>query len=195
MHAHKFMALSMLLVIAGCESSGQRFEDVRNLPAADPVDILNGSSKTGASIAYSGAPSHAATSELYQFDRLVGRWRITGEADGEVEYKWMEGGHFLVQQVDFQRPRGRIKGVEIIRYLRPFGGERSRDIKSRWYDDEGNTLDYVYEIQADTLTIWGGERGSPAHYTGRFSDDGNTLSGGWVYPGGGGYSTTATKIR
>jgi hypothetical protein len=39
----------------------------------------------------------------------------------------------------------------------------------------GNTLDYVYEVEGDTLMIWGGERGSPAYYTGRCSDDGNTV--------------------
>jgi hypothetical protein len=44
----------------------------------------------------------------------------------------------------------------------------------------------VYELEGDTLTIWGGEKGSPAYYQGRFSQDGNTISGAWMYPGGGG---------
>ena len=66
-----------------------------------------------------------------------------------------------------------------------FGGEPSADIKSRFYDSEGNTFDYVYEIESDTLTIWGGERGSPASFHGRFSADGNTFSGGWKWLGGG----------
>jgi hypothetical protein len=45
-------------------------------------------------------------------------------------------------------------------------------IKSRFYI----FLDYVDEIVGDPLTIWGGERGSPAYYKGQFSkDDGNTL--------------------
>jgi hypothetical protein len=57
------------------------------------------------------------------------------------------------------------------------------------------TLDYVYEIEGDTLTIWGGERGSPAYYTGQFSKDGNTLTGGWVYPGGGGYKAVSTRVK
>jgi hypothetical protein len=47
----------------------------------------------------------------------------------------------------------------------------------------GNTLDYVYEVERDTLTIWGGERGSPAYYKGRFSDDGNTCAGRLGVPG------------
>jgi hypothetical protein len=58
----------------------------------------------------------------------------------------------------------------------------------------GDTLDYVYEVEGDSLTIWGGERGSPAYYQGRFSDDGTTCSGAWVYPGGGGYESTMTRV-
>jgi hypothetical protein len=69
------------------------------------------------------------------------------------------------------------------------------DIKSRYYDNQGNTFDYVYELEGDTLTIWGGERGSPAFYEGTFSADGDRLTGAWVYPGGGGYSSTATRVR
>jgi hypothetical protein len=59
----------------------------------------------------------------------------------------------------------------------------------------GETFDYVYELDGDTLTIWGGEKGSPAYYRGTFSADGNTLSGAWVYPGGGGYESTSTRIK
>jgi len=59
----------------------------------------------------------------------------------------------------------------------------------------GNTLDYVYELEGDVLTIWGGVKGSPAYYRGTFSDDGNTMVGDWVYPAGGGYHSTATRAR
>ena len=59
----------------------------------------------------------------------------------------------------------------------------------------GNTLDYVYEVDKDTLTIWGGQKGSPAYFKGTFSDDGNTCTGGWVYPGGGGYKSTMTRVK
>ena len=49
------------------------------------------------------------------------------------------------------------------------------------------------ELAGVTPTIRGGVRGSPAYYQGRFSDDGNTVTGEWVYPGGGGYHSTATR--
>ena len=54
------------------------------------------------------------------------------------------------------------------------------------------TLDYEYHLDGDTLTTCGGEKGSPAYYRGKVSDDGNFVSGGWVYPGGG-YEANVTK--
>ena len=70
----------------------------------------------------------------------------------------MEGGFFLMQHVDFVHGGRKIKGIEIIGHLQPFGEEPSKDIKSRYYDTMGNTFDYVYELEGDTLTIWGGRK-------------------------------------
>lgn len=123
-------------------------------------------------------------------DRLVGTWNVTGGTLGQVRYEWMEGGFFLMQHVDL----GDNRGLEIIGHVQLFGQEPSEDIKSRYYGGGGETFDYVYELEGDTLTIWGGEKGSPAYYKGTFSPDGNTLSGAWVFPGGGGYESTATRV-
>lgn len=128
-------------------------------------------------------------------ETLIGTWKVEGGAQGQVRYEWMEGEFFLMQYVDLDHSGHLIKGLEVIGHLRPFGEAPSEDIKSRFYDSEGNTLDYVYELEGKTLTIWGGEKGSPAYFKGQFSADGKTLSGGWVYPGGGGYETTTTRIR
>ena len=133
---------------------------------------------------------------LKRLDRLVGTWKVSGpDIDGQVSFEWMEGGFFLIQHVSFVHGGHAIKGMEVIGRLKPFMGEPSQDIHSRFYDAEGNTLDYVYEIEGDTLTIWGGEKGSPAFYRGTFSPDGDTNSGGWVYPGGGGYESTMTRVK
>jgi hypothetical protein len=133
--------------------------------------------------------------DLKSLDRLVGTWKVAGGAQGQVTYEWMEGGFFLLQDVELEQYGQRTKGIEIIGHEHPFGAEPSQDIKSRFYDSMGNTLDYVYELDGETLTIWGGEKGSPAYYKGRFSDDGNTMTGEWVYPGGGGYESTMTRVR
>ena len=133
--------------------------------------------------------------DLKSLDRLVGTWKQSGGVEGEITYEWAEGGFFLTQQVDLVHGETKIKGMEIIGREFTFGSEPSQDIKSRFYSFlDGMTLDYVYEIDGDTLTIWGGERDSPAYYKGQFSEDGNTLTGGWVYPGGGGYEATTTRV-
>jgi hypothetical protein len=127
-------------------------------------------------------------------NRLVGTWEVSGGAQGRVTYEWMDGGFFLIQRVELEQYGQKVRGIEVIGHLRPFGAEPSEDIKSRFYDSMGNTLDYVYELEGNTLTIWGGEKGSPAYFKGKFSDDDDTQSGEWVYPGGGGYESTMTRV-
>lgn len=133
--------------------------------------------------------------DLKSLDRLVGTWKVSGGAEGTIRYEWLEGGFFLMQHFDLLHGGHPVKGIEIIGHLQPFGEAPSEDIKSRIYDNAGNTFEYVYEVEGETLIIWGGEKGSPAYYRGTFSADGNALTGGWVYPDGGGYSTTTTRVK
>lgn len=134
------------------------------------------------------------SAQMRALDRLVGTWKVSDGAQGTVTYEWMEGGFFLNQRVELEQEGQRISGFELIGHLyNPFVDEApSQDIKSRFYDNQGNTLDYTYELDGDTLTIWAGEKGSPAYFTGTLTD--TTLSGHWVYPGGGGYESTTTRI-
>jgi hypothetical protein len=125
-----------------------------------------------------------ASARMTAPDRLVGTWEVTGGAVGTVSYEWMSGGFFLLQRVDLTQNGRRIIGLEVIGHLyNPFAdASPSEEIESRFYDNQGDTLDYVYELDGDTLTIWAGEKGSPAYMRGAFSDDGSSLSGQWFYP-------------
>jgi hypothetical protein len=140
-----------------------------------------------------GAQAHRQPPEpdLESLDRLVGTWEVSGDAQGRAAYEWMEGGFFLIQHVGLEQYGQNIKGIEIIGHERPFGAEPGEEIRSRFYDNMGNTLDYVYELEGDPSRS-GAERGSPAYYRGTFSDDGDAVSGEWVYAGGG-YESTMTK--
>ncbi|MEV0385093.1 hypothetical protein [Nonomuraea sp. NPDC050643] len=132
---------------------------------------------------------------LKALDRLVGTWKVTGGAEGTVTYRWMEGGHFLIQDVDLEQDGTRVKGTEFIGRKRPYGADRpSEDVHSWYFDSQGATLAYVYEIDGDTLTIWAHERNSEAYYRGTFDADGTSVTGGWVYPGGGGYASDMTRV-
>ena len=135
----------------------------------------------------------APSAAMRALDRLVGRWNIAGGATGTVSYEHLDGNHFLIQHVALRQGGRTITGVEVLGHLRPFGGERSEHVHSRFYDNAGNTFDYVYQLDHDTLWIWAGEHGSPAHFRGVFEPDGNTIVGAWIYPGGG-YTSTMTRV-
>jgi hypothetical protein len=137
-------------------------------------------------------PTNEPDAAVRALDRLVGTWRISGDATGTVTYRWLAGQFFLVQEGELELFGHHNRFTEIIGRERPFGGGPSDDIKSRTYTSEGDTLDYVYELNGDTLTIWGGERGSDSYYTATIDADGNTLTGEWTWPGGG-YQATSTR--
>ncbi|MDZ4720358.1 MAG: hypothetical protein SH847_18035 [Roseiflexaceae bacterium] len=132
---------------------------------------------------------------LKSLNKLVGTWNVSGpDIKGQVIFEWMEGGFFLIQHVGFVHTGRRIAGIEIIGYELPFGAEQpSEQIKSHWFGSGGETFEYTYEADDETLTIWGGEKGSPAYYKGIWSADGNTNAGAWVYPNGG-YESTLTRV-
>ncbi|MFF0866147.1 hypothetical protein ACFYUV_30640 [Nonomuraea sp. NPDC003560] len=132
--------------------------------------------------------------ELKALDRLVGTWKVTGGAEGTVRYEWLPGRFFLVQHVELTQFGEPVTGIEVIGNLRPFGEPAGADVVSRYYDSAGNTFDYVYELDGDRLTIWAGTKGGPASYAGTFDAEGTTLTGEWVYPGGGGYASTSTRV-
>lgn len=137
--------------------------------------------------------------DLLAFNRLLGTWLVSDPSGqnathGTVRFEWLPGSFFLLQHLDLVH-RGRpIQGLEVIGHRQPFGEAPSPEIRSCCYDNEGNTLGYVYELEGDTLTIWGGEKNSPAYYRGTFSADGDGNTGRWTYPGGG-YASAMTRLR
>lgn len=138
---------------------------------------------------------NASPAGLRSLDRLVGTWQISGATiSGQVRYEWMDGGHFLMQHFDLLHDGRPIKGIEIIGYEREFGATAPAEhLTSRMFDNAGNSFQYTYEVDDHTLTIWGGEKGSPSYYKGEWSDDGNTNTGAWHWPGGG-YESTMTRL-
>jgi len=127
-------------------------------------------------------------------DKLVGRWKISGESVGETTYEWMEGGFFLIQRGHVARPEATYDFIQIIGYDRTPGNEPGDEITGRLYTSGGDTLTYICEAGERTLTIWFGEKGSPSFYKGEFSEDGGTIAGAWHWPSGG-YEETMTRQK
>ena len=144
--------------------------------------------------AQASPPAPTPNPGLRVLDRLVGTWRISGGSEGEVTYEWMEGGFFLIQRGWVKRPEGTFSFMQVIGYDRTPGQEPGKRITGRLYTSTGDTLQYTSESKGDDLTIWMGEKGSPAFYKGTWSADGNVLSGAWEWPGGG-YEETMTRLK
>ena len=131
---------------------------------------------------------------LKTLERLIGTWTVSdptgkGEMNGQARFEWMDGGFFMAQHVNLVHDGRKITGIEIIGY-----DSESNLLRSSYYGNSAEIFKYVWEIEGDTLTIWGGEKGSPARYIGKFSDDGNTNTGGWEWPGGG-YQSSMTRVK
>jgi hypothetical protein len=133
--------------------------------------------------------------DLRQLDRLVGTWDLSGPVQGTTKFKWRKGGFFLAQRYKFDMDGQPNKGMEIIGHERSMTGEESPEIKSRIYGYlDGLVQDYTYEFNKGDagFTIWMPEKGAPAFCDVSFSDDDNTITLTWTFPGGG-YTVTARR--
>jgi hypothetical protein len=130
---------------------------------------------------------------LKALDKLVGTWKVSGDAKGELSYEWMDGGFFLIARGDTEQGGQRTKHVEIIGYDHEPAGTPSDVMTSRLYTDRGDTLSYTHEVDDKGVTTWFGAKGSPSSFKARWIDD-NTLAGAWKWPGGG-YKLTLSRIR
>ncbi|GAA0740678.1 DUF1579 family protein [Dactylosporangium roseum] len=126
---------------------------------------------------------------LQRLSVLVGTWRVSGPGhSGTVTYEWMDGGHFLVQHVRLVQDDRPTTGVEYIGY-----DPDTDTLRSHFFGSDGDLLEYVYEVVDHELTIWFGEPGSPAKYSGTFNAQATAATGAWSWPGGG-YTSTMTRI-
>jgi hypothetical protein len=136
----------------------------------------------------------AADPALRPLKRLIGTWQISGGSEGEATYEWLDGGYFLLQRGEVRRNGTPSRFLQVIGRDRSPGVEPADEIRGRLYTSDGQVLQYVCEADKSTLTIWFGEKGSPAVYRGTWDDSGDVIHGRWDWPGGG-YDETMTRVR
>jgi hypothetical protein len=145
-------------------------------------------------------PSSATPdARLRALDKLLGTWSLrhrtfdTGEEwGGQDRFAWLEGGCFLAfYHAEFGH---NLKGVMLIGYERKWGEDQpSNELIGHWFESSsGNHFVYIWEVSDDRLTFWLEQKGSDSAFQGRFSEDGNTISGAWKCPGG--YELTMTRL-
>ena len=126
-------------------------------------------------------PMHTSTPDpaLGRLEKLVGTWELKGRTlnanedniTGWTTFEWMPGGFFLqaVGEMTFQGSG--MRSLEIIAY----DPERKTVPSSVYSSMSGTVHSYEWDVQGNTVI----HAGLGATYTGRFSEDGNMLSGGW----------------
>jgi hypothetical protein len=135
---------------------------------------------------------------LKALDMFVGTWRVTGRtlgADednvaGTLRFEWLPGGFFLQQHVELDFGGMQIEALEVIGYD-PATGRFPSTVFANMF---GEPIPYEYEIDGRAFTIRT-ELAGGATYTGSFSADGETASGGWrPNPGAEGPGNTAYDV-
>src|SRR5262245_27354307 len=131
-----------------------------------------------------GAQTPTPDPALKRLDRLVGTWTLNGRLvgsdeetiTGEIRFKWLEGGFFLQQDAAIEfTGMFKVNARELIGY-----DPETEAFASYVYSNFSPTpLPYKWDLRDDTLTISVSYRALDATFTGEFSDDGESFSGGW----------------
>jgi hypothetical protein len=120
---------------------------------------------------------------LEQLDRFIGRWKLTGRLVGSAEdtisgestYRWLPGGFFMEQRIALDFMGMQIDSQELVGY-----DAATKTYPSTVYSNlSPQPLPYVWTVDGDEVTISVSYGPLDATFTGRFSPDGNTFSGGW----------------
>jgi hypothetical protein len=121
---------------------------------------------------------------LQRLQPLVGSWDMKGHFVGSDEqnivgratFQWLQGGFFLQQDTEID-----LGGVFHVNSRELIGYDPdTQAFSSLVFSNLSPTpLPYKWELRDRTLTISVSYGPLDATFTGTFSDDGNTFSGGW----------------
>jgi Protein of unknown function (DUF1579) len=121
---------------------------------------------------------------LRRLDRLVGTWTLTGHLigsdeeniSGEISFQWLDGGFFLQQDAEI-----RFAGMFTVnaRELIGYDAETGAFASYVYSNLSPLPLPYKWDLRGDTLTISVSHGPLDSSFSGEFSDDGESFSGGW----------------
>jgi Protein of unknown function (DUF1579) len=121
---------------------------------------------------------------LKRLDFLVGKWSLRGHLVGsdeenivgEATYEWLPGGFFMQQRVKLD-----FAGFVEVDSLELIGYDPETDtFKSYVFSNMSpEPLPYRWDVKDGSMTISVSYGPLDATYRGQFSEDRNSLSGGW----------------
>ena len=92
---------------------------------------------------------------------------------GRTTFEWLDGRFFLTQRFVTAHPAA-PSGIAIIG-----AGPRPDTFTQHYYDSRGVTRVYQMTLNGNRWELWRQAPGFWQRYTGRISDDGNTITGAW----------------
>jgi hypothetical protein len=130
---------------------------------------------------------HDQQPELKFLDAFVGRWKTTGAikgSNGEPDigingsdiYEWLPGGFSLLHKVDVYMGNERNQTIEIIGF-----DKAANAFKMYHFDNKGGSGTLTANVRDGAWTF----SNESLRFTGKFSEDGNVLSGSWEQCGDG----------
>jgi hypothetical protein len=128
------------------------------------------------------APQHSSEpqSALKVLDVLVGEWEIElshplipDTLHGRADFEWLLGGQFLLERSSVEHPDFPY-GIFVIGY-----DEEAGHYKMHYFDSRGITRLYEMSMEGGVWKVWRDDPDFSQRFTGRFSDDGNTITGNW----------------
>jgi Protein of unknown function (DUF1579) len=121
---------------------------------------------------------------LRAFDQFIGTWEMKGHMIGSDEeniigrasYRWLEGGFFLVQDVEIDfAGMFQVKSHELVRY-----DPETKAFPSLVFSNMSpEPLPYTWHLDGRKLTITVSHGPLDATFNGELSEDGNSFAGGW----------------
>ena len=128
--------------------------------------------------------THEPGTEHSRLAALVGRWRTEGWTNETSElpaariealdtYEWLPGRFALLHTVNARVGDEHVEGAEIIGWE----PERGAYVTQYFGSDGPNAYEASLAVESGVL-VWT-MRSDSDRFTGRFSDDGNALTGAW----------------
>ena len=120
---------------------------------------------------------------LRKLDRYVGTWDMEGHLvgsdehtiKGETTFRWLPGGFFLEQDFRMDFMGTEIRSIELIGY-----DPETRTFPSTVYSNLSPApLPYRWEVDGDSVKISVNYGPMDSTFTGTWSEDGESFSGGW----------------
>jgi hypothetical protein len=116
---------------------------------------------------------------MKHLSKMIGTWQMKGRSfgsdhdnvTGRVTIEWFPGGFFMMQRGEMGAGDFQVKSLEVVGYD-PVTKVFPSYVYSNLFEFHSK---YFWDVRGDIVEHW--TKG--AKYTGKFSPNGTTLSGGW----------------